>query len=128
MMLEVLALDNVWGKSTLAILALMAVFAGALMVRPPAEWRHEDTLGDLNLHHLAQRSFRPEDRGRLRAALLEKVRISLGLHPDEFSGLDAEGLRQAISDPRLDGLVERPSSVPLASMGGLTALVRGWRR
>jgi hypothetical protein len=128
MMLEVLALDNVWGKSMLAILALMAVFAGALMVRPPAEWRHEDTLGDLNLHHLAQRSFRPEDRGRLRAALLEKVRISLGLHPDEFSGLDAEGLRQAISDPRLDGLVERPSSVPLASMGGLTALVRGWRR
>jgi hypothetical protein len=128
MMLEVLALDNAWGKATLAVLALAAVLAGAMMVRPPAEWRHEDTLGEVNLYHLAQRRFRAEDRGRLRAVLLEKVRISLGLHPDEFSELDADGLRRVIADPRLDGLVERPSSVPLASMEELTRLVRDWRR
>jgi hypothetical protein len=128
MMLEVLALDNVVGKATLAGLALLAVFAGAMLVRPPVEWRHEDTLGELNLHHLAHRKFRPEDRPRLRAALLEKVRISLSLHPDEFAVMEGERLHEVISDPGLSALVERPSSVPLARMEELTALVREWNR
>jgi len=128
MMLEVLTLNNVWGKATLAVLALLAVFAGALMVRPPAEWRHEDTLGELNLYHLARRRFESEDRVRLRAVLLEKVRISLSLHPDEFEAIDPERLREVIADPRLDSLVDRPTSVPLADMEWLTDLVREWRR
>jgi len=128
MMLEVIALNNVWGKAVMAGLALVAVFAGAVLVRPPAEWRHEDTLGELNLHHLAFRRFKAEDRGRLRQALLEKVRISLSLHPDEFAGMDPERLGQVISDPRLGALVERPNSVPLAEMDELTDIVRDWRR
>lgn len=128
MMLEVLALDNVYGKATLAVVALLAVFAGAAMVRPPAEWHHEDTLWELSLHHMAQRRFRPQDRSRLRAAFLEKVRLSLSLHPDEFATMDPERLRDVIGDPRLSALVERPSSVPLAEMEQQTDLVRDWMR
>jgi hypothetical protein len=37
-------------------------------------------------------------------------------------------LREAISDPGLSALVDRPSSVPLARMEELTVLVREWRR
>jgi hypothetical protein len=128
MMLEVLTLNNIWGKATLAVLALLAVFSGALLVRPPAEWRHEDTLGEISLHHLSSARFKAEDRGRLRAALLEKVRISLSLHPDEFAAIEPERLREVIADGRLEPLVDKPNSVSLDDMDWLTDLVRDWRR
>ena len=128
MMLEVLALNNIIGKGALAILALAAVIAGAIMVKPPAEWRHEDTLSQLSLHHLAERRFRAEDRVRLRAVFLEKVRISLGMYRDEFDLLDRDSLREVIADDRLWGLVVSPSSVKVPEMEELTDLAREWRK
>jgi hypothetical protein len=128
MMLEVLALNNIIGKGALAILALAAVIAGAIMVKPPAEWRHEDTLSQLSLHHLAERRFRAEDRVRLRAVFLEKVRISLSMYRDEFDHLDRDSLREVIADDRLWGLVVSPSSVKVPEMEELTDLAREWRK
>jgi hypothetical protein len=126
--LGVLALNNIYGKAVLGILALLAVGAGIMAVRPPAEWRHEDTLGEISFYHLARRAFRAEDRERLRDALLEKVRIAMSLYPDEFSRLGPEELRRAVWDERLFTLVEEPRSVRLDDMEELTAIVHNWGR
>lgn len=126
--LGVLSLHNIYGKSVLGILALLAAGAGIMALRPPAEWRHEDTLGELSFHHLAKPAFRPEDRERLRAALLEKARLSMGLFPDEFERLGPEELREAVRDERLIALVEEPKRAGLDELDDLTALVREWGR
>jgi hypothetical protein len=126
--LVVLALNNIYGKAVLGILALLAVGAGIMAVRPPAEWRHEDTLSEISFYHLARRAFRSEDRERLRDALLEKVRIAMSLYPDEFARLGPEELRRAVWDERLFTLVEDPRSVRLDDMEELTAIVHNWGR
>lgn len=126
--LGVLALNNIYGKVVLGILALLAVAAGIMAVRTPAEWRHEDTLGEIGLHHLAQAMFRPDDRDRLRRALLEKARIALSLYPDEFEKLDPGALRDVIWDERLFPLLEEPRKVRMEEMEELTAVVRHWSR
>lgn len=126
--LGVLALNNLYGKAVLGILALLSVGTGIMAVRTPAEWRHEDTLGEISFHHLSQAMYRPEDRERLRTALLEKARISLSLYPDEFEALGPEKLREAIWDERLFPLVEEPRRVRLEEMEELTAIVRRWSR
>ena len=126
--LGVLALNNLYGKAVLGILALLSVGTGIMAVRTPAEWRHEDTLGEISFHHLSQAMYRPEDRERLRTALLEKVRISLSLYPDEFEALGPEKLREVIWDERLFPLVEEPRRVRLEEMEELTAIVRRWNQ
>jgi hypothetical protein len=126
--LEVLVLDNIFGKVAFGILALLAVGIGIVSVKTPAEWRHEDTLSEITLHHMARGMYRAEDRDRLRAALLEKVRISLGLYPDEFEQMDADLLRDEIGDERLFVLVEDPGKVRMEQMEELTARVRAWYR
>ena len=126
--LGVLALNNLYGKAVLGILALLSVGTGIMAVRTPAEWRHEDTLGEISFHHLSQAMYRPEDRERLRTALLEKVRISLSLYPDEFEALGPEKLREVIWDERLFTLVEEPRRVRLEEMEELTAIVRRWNQ
>lgn len=128
MMLEVLALDNLLGKVALALIALLALIVGALKVKPPAEWHHEDTLSELSLLHTADHKYRSEDRARLRSAFLEKVRISLNLYLDEFVQLDKERLREVIGDEELARLVEQPGSVRLTELDGLTDRVSEWRR
>jgi len=126
--LGVLALNNIYGKVVLGILSLLAVGIGIMAVRPPAEWRHEDTLGEISFHHLAQALYRPEDRERLRTALLEKARISLSLYPDEFERLGPDELRNVLWDERLFMLVEEPKRVRLEELEELTAIVRHWGR
>ncbi len=124
----VLALSNIYGKVALGALSLLAVGVGIMALRPPAEWRHEDTLSEISLHHLDRRAFRPEDRERLRAALLEKARISLSLYPDEFDALGPEELRNVLWDERLFPLVEEPRKVRPDELEELTSLVRAWGR
>jgi len=126
--LGVLALNNLYGKAVLGILALLSVGTGIMAVRTPAEWRHEDTLGEISFHHLSQAMYRPEDRERLRTALLEKARISMSMYPDEFDKLEPEALREVIWDERLFPLVEEPRRVRLEEMEELTAIVRHWSR
>jgi hypothetical protein len=126
--LGVLALGNIYGKAMLGLLALLAVGSGIMAVKPPAEWRHEDTLGELSFHHLARTSFRAEDRERLRAALLEKARISMSMYPDEFERLGPEELRDLIWDERLIRLAEEPGKVRLDELEELAAVVRQWGR
>lgn len=126
--LGVLALNNIYGKAVLGMLALIAVGVGIMAVRTPAEWRHEDTLSEISLHHLAQPMYRPEDRDRLRRALLEKARIALSLYPDEFEKLEPEALREVIWDERLFPLVEEPKKVRIDELENLTAIVRHWGR
>ena len=126
--LGVVALNNIYGKAVLGILALMAVGLGIMAVRTPAEWRHEDTLTEISLHHNAQAMYRPEDRDRLRRALLEKARIALSLYPDEFEKLEPDALREVIWDERLFTLVEEPKEVRMDELEELTAIVRHWSR
>ncbi len=128
LLLEVLVLDNIYGKAAFGLLAILAVGIGLLSVRTPAEWRHEDTLSDITLHHLSEAIYRADDRERLRAALLDKVRISLGLYQDEFEQMDPELLRDEIGDERLVALVDGPKKVRIEQMEELTALVRDWSR
>jgi len=126
--LGVVALNNIYGKAVLGILALMAVGVGIMAVRTPAEWRHEDTLAEISLHHMAQAMYRPEDRDRLRRALLEKVRITLSLYQDEFEKLEPDALREVIWDERLFTLVEEPKKVQMDELEELTAIVFHWSR
>lgn len=128
MLLEVMALDNIYGKVAMVVLSLLALIVGALMVRPPAEWRHEDTLGEVSLYYLAEGKYRAEDRTRLRQSFLEKVRISLNLYPDEFAMLGRDRLREEIDDGPLIGLVEHPQSVRTNELDGLVERARAWRR
>jgi hypothetical protein len=124
----VLALGNIYGKAMLGLMALLAVGTGIMAVKPPADWRHEDTLGELSFHHLARTSFRSEDRERLRAALLEKARISMCMYPDEFERLSQDELRSIIRDDDLLRLVEEPGRVRLEELEQLTVEVRNWGR
>ncbi|MEM4728190.1 MAG: DUF4350 domain-containing protein [Thermoplasmata archaeon] len=128
MLLEVLALDNLWGRATLSTITILALILAVSRVRTPAEWHHEDNLYDFTLYHLADRRFRPEDRLRLRRAFLEKVRISMGLYPDEFERLGEAELSAIINHGDLLALVRDPDSVPLERMDELVDAAREWRR
>jgi len=72
--------------------------------------------------------YRPEDRDRLRRALLEKVRITLSLYQDEFEKLEPDALREVIWDERLFTLVEEPKKVQMDELEELTAIVFHWSR
>ncbi len=126
--LGVVALNNIYGKVVLGVLALVAAGIGILSVRPAAEWRHEDTLREISFHHLARLAFGPDDRERLRRALLEKTRISMCLYPDEFERLSPEELRELIGDERLAALAEDPRRVRTDELEELTEAVRQWGR
>ncbi len=128
LLLEVLALRDLWGRALLVGASILALLVALSRVRTPAEWHHEDNLYDLALYHLAERRFHPEDRERLRRALLDKVRISLGLYPDEFARLGEEELSHILADERLISLARDPGALPLNRMEEILDLVSAWRR
>jgi len=126
--MEIFLLDNLYGKVGVGVVVLIALAVAASRVRTPAEWRHEDALNEVSLHHLEEIRFRPEDRIRLRNALLEKVRLSLGLYAEEFSRMDYSNIQAALGDNMLFELVQSPNSVHLMDMEEMTERVRQWRR
>jgi hypothetical protein len=126
--LEIFLMDSIYGKAGIGILTVLALIVAASRVRSPAEWRHEDALTEVSLHHLAEQKFRAEDRLRLRAALLEKVRLSLGLYAEEFGRMDASNIEAALGDDKLLELIQNPSGVHLMDMEDMVTRVREWRR
>jgi len=126
--IEIFLMDSLYGKAGVGILAVIALIVAASRVRSPAEWRHEDALGQVSLHHLEEPRFRAEDRLRLRAALLEKVRLSLGLYAEEFQRMDASNIQAALGDDKLFELIQDPNGVHLMDMEDMVTRVREWRR
>ncbi|MGQ9581893.1 MAG: DUF4350 domain-containing protein [Thermoplasmatota archaeon] len=128
LMLEALALSDAWGRAALVGLAILALLVALSRVRTPVEWHHEDSLYDLSLYHLAERRFQPQDKWRLRLALLDRLRVSLGLYPEEFSRLGEGELSRLLGDERLMSLIRDPDAVPLERMEEMVELVAAWRR
>ncbi len=97
-----------WYSSAMIIIFILLLSFTIALVRNKESWAHRHNINILNPRRVLP-SNRDTQMERIRWAILNKARLSRGLSPEEFQGLNANEVNNMIKDPLLVDVVRNPT-------------------